>query len=401
MEENIHNYARRLSQSLKRLDNSEIISQENKSKIKEFHLNCVAEGLSTGRTERYVYILKHIAELMKKDFISTDKGDIISLMQEIESMQYKAWTKQLYRVTLKKFYTWLRQSKECPDEVNWLRSSVKINETKLPEELLTPEDIKNMIEKANNPRDKALISLLYESGCRIGEIAMLRIRAVAFDKYGAVVSVSGKTGSRRVRLINSVPYIALWIAQHPQREDPSAYIWLNFNFKKEYRPVQYGLLCKLIKQIAREAGIKKRIYPHLFRHSRATYLANFMTEAQMKNYFGWVQASKMASIYVHLSGKEVDEVLLKINGVKIDETEKSIDREALKPKTCVRCSVVNPATGKFCQRCGMALELKAIIESEDERKKADETMNKLVKDPEVLALLQKKLEFMQAGEIHG
>lgn len=42
---------------------------------------------------------------------------------------------------------------------------------------------------AENPRDKALISVLYESGCRIGEILSLKIRNVEFDNNGSVVIV--------------------------------------------------------------------------------------------------------------------------------------------------------------------------------------------------------------------
>jgi hypothetical protein len=35
----------------------------------------------------------------------------------------------------------------------------------------------------------------------------------------------------------------------------------------------------------------------------------------MKEYFGWVQSSDMASVYVHLSGRDVDSALLKLHGM--------------------------------------------------------------------------------------
>ena len=44
-------------------------------------------------------------------------------------------------------------------------------------------------------------------------------------------------------------------------------------------------------------------------------MANYLTEAQMNVYFGWVQGSDMPSIYVHLSGRDVDYAILKANGV--------------------------------------------------------------------------------------
>jgi len=45
-------------------------------------------------------------------------------------------------------------------------------------------------------------------------------------------------------------------------------------------------------------------------------MANYLTEAQMNAYFGWVQGSDMPSIYVHLSGRDIDDAILKANGVR-------------------------------------------------------------------------------------
>lgn len=42
----------------------------------------------------------------------------------------------------------------------------------------------------------------------------------------------------------------------------------------------------------------------------------------MKQYFGWIQDSNMASVYVHLSGRDVDNVLLKLNGINTGEEKK-------------------------------------------------------------------------------
>ena len=67
------------------------------------------------------------------------------------------------------------------------------------------------------------------------------------------------------------------------------------------------------------AGIAKRVNPHSFRHARASNLANFLTEAQMKEYLGWVGDSRMASTYVHLSGRNIDNALFKLNGIKTED----------------------------------------------------------------------------------
>lgn len=54
--------------------------------------------------------------------------------------------------------------------VSWIKLG-KARLTKLPEELLTPSEIRNMVDAAYNPRDRAIITVLYESNTRIGEFA--------------------------------------------------------------------------------------------------------------------------------------------------------------------------------------------------------------------------------------
>jgi site-specific recombinase XerD len=399
MKGDIHNYKRKLELSLARLENSNICDS-NKKLIFEFHRFCFADGLSIARVERYVFLLKQIAEILRKDFESANKEDIISIVQEIGNRGYTEWTKQFYRVSLKKFYTWLRKSKTCPEEVSWLKSTVKNGNHKLPEELLTADDVRKIIEAADYTRDKTLISMLYETGCRIGELASLCMKNISFDKYGALLIVDGKTGMRRVRIVNSVPYLSAWLAEHKFREKPDAPLWTNMNVNS-CEMIKYKAISHVIKKLALKAGIKKRVNPHAFRHARATYLANHLTEQQLKNYLGWVPGSDMASVYVHLSGRDVDDALLRLNGIKSDhEEENKKENEALKPIKCVRCENDNPATGKFCNKCGMALELNVVMEVEEERRIADETMNQLIKFPKVMAAVQETLAELKAGVKH-
>lgn len=101
----------------------------------------------------------------------------------------------------------------------------------------------------------------------------------------------------------------------------------------------------MLQEIGKRAGIKKAINPHNFRHSRATFLANRFTEAQMNEYFGWIQGSDSSQVYVHLSGRDLDDAVLTLRGMKPKEEKKE---ETLAPKKCTRCGAINKSTGKFC-----------------------------------------------------
>lgn len=386
----IHNYRKRLERTLENIKKSDI-SDVNKKHLLSFHDSCFSEGLSICKTERYLYDLLRLAKVIRKDLNKATREDLLKIVADIEKGSWSCHTKHTFKVTLKKFYRWIEGIDErgvYPKKVRWIKTGVKTSNQMLPGDLLTVEDIENMISSAQKPRDRALVSVLYESGCRIGEIGKLRFKEISFDDYGAKLTVSGKTGSRVVRIVNSAPYLREWMNKHPENKKPDSYIWIN---AYTHEMLSYTRMVELLKRMGRNAGINKRIYPHLFRHSRATYLASRLTEAQMKSYLGWTQGSKMAGVYVHMSGRDTENAILAISGVEI---EKDKEDKRLQKKICIRCKEEHESAALFCRRCGMPLDKKdaeEIIKTESERNEADEIMNKLLNDPEVLELIKKKL----------
>lgn len=364
------------------------MEEKNKTVILSFYDHLLCRGLSKARLLKYLNTLESLNRLFGKTFEDATKSDIAHLVKKIEEKGYSDWTKHDYKVVLKIFYKWLKRTDDYPEEVRWIKARGRKN-TILPEEILTEDEVKKMVESAANLRDKAFILVLYESGCRIGEILSLGLRNVHFDDYGAVLMVSGKTGDRRVRVIYSAPKLASWIENHPLKEKPDAPLWINFSTNNKNAAFSYGATTIMLKKAAKKAGIKKRMYPHLFRHSRATHLANFLTEAQMKQHFGWVQASDMASTYVHLSGRDVDNTLLKLQGIRTKNQEKEV---VLQTIPCQRCREKNSPASKFCMRCGSPLDVQNALRVDELRMKADKLMSFLVQDPDILDKLLNKLE---------
>ena len=184
----------------------------------------------------------------------------------------------------------------------------------------------------------AFILVLYDSGARIGEMLNLKLKNIEFTPHGAKVLLDGKTGRRRILIVPSVRALAAWInTEHPMPDNPDAYVWVN-KYGHGESPINYCYVFNHLKSVAKLAGINKRVYPHLFRHSRATYLASHLTEAQMKHYFGWTQASDMAAVYVHMSGRDVDDALYRLYG--IDEDPKH------KPRDFIECADIIAITEK-------------------------------------------------------
>jgi len=111
----------------------------------------------------------------------------------------------------------------------------------------------------------------------------------------------------------------------------------------------------------------------------------------MNQVFGWKQGSDMPSIYVHLSGRDLDDAILGVYGLKkVEEKEPK-----LKLKICPRCSTSNAIEARFCMKCGLALDIRAAQEIEEVRSKTDKIMDLLMKDSEFRELLMKKLKELE------
>ena len=293
---------------------------DNSTLIEKFLDNCIASGLGKLRVKKYSQQLKWISENFNKPFDKATREDIEKLVIKIiQKEDWAEWTKYDYKIAIKKFYRWLNGGEECSPVARWIPTKISKSNHKLPEDLLTEEEVKKMIEFAPTIRDKAYVITLYETGCRNGEMLSLKIKSISFESQGTILRVHGKTGARRVMTITATPYLRDWINNHPLKDNPDAPLWIMADGAALTQPASSALL----RRIARRAKIKKKVNPHNFRHTRATHLANFLTEAQMKEYLGWTQSSDMAAVYVHLSGRDTDNAILEMNGLKREDKRKA------------------------------------------------------------------------------
>jgi integrase/recombinase XerD len=370
------------------------ILPENIDHIIHFSEQQAAQGNSKCRQVKYISILGKIAEMVDYDFKNATKKEIEKLCGKINNSNLEDWTKHDYLLSIKVFYKFLRDSEEYPVEVKWIRPRRARGHKKLPRELLTIDDVKELAEHANNPRDRCLILMLYETGGRISEVLGLKIKDVEFDKYGALITFpdDGKTGARKVRVIACQPAITNWMRFHPKKENKDAFLLCGIWDYNRGEELNYRHVNDLLKEAGVKAGIKKPLNPHHFRHSRATELAKKLTEAQLCKYMGWAIGSREAATYVHLSGRDTDKAILEMYG--IIEEEKAETK--LKPVDCPRCGIRNDAAAKFCSGCSLGLDLTTVMEFEKSKKDVSTSIIDLIKDKEqalkTLAALTKLLQ---------
>ncbi|KQB36495.1 site-specific integrase [Acidiplasma cupricumulans] len=361
----------------------EKIPENDKKNIINFVNDLELEGISEIRRKNYIQRLRIVARWIPDKFLNPDRNDLRIVREHLENgyinngihKKYSEWTKTTYMKMLKKFYRYILSS----EKFNELFRNVKINSnpgSKIkPDQIIQPWEIRKMVDSATNTRDRALLYTLYDSGCRIGEIITMKIKDLEFDEYGCIIKVSGKTGYRNVRIVgNSIPYIRAWLDSHPFKNDRNAWLFCNLESNIKGRMLEYHNVYAIIRNSIRNAGLdpERRIYPHLFRHTRATILATKLNEVPLENQMGWVHGSKMTSVYVHVSGRDQDNAVLKAYGMKV---EAQTDLEE-KPIRCPRCNEINDSNAKYCRRCWLPFDEKLALEFENKEKEIESTIEK-------------------------
>lgn len=156
----------------------------------------------------------------------------------------------------------------------------------------------------------------------------MTVGSVQFEANYCLITVNGKTGIKRIPLVVSYKPLLEWLKEHPTKNDPAAPLWCSLATNYKGERLSYRHFRLIIKRLAKKAGLKKGVWPYLFRHSTLKNLAKVFTESRLELYAGWVQDSKMARRYVHFSARDLEDAVLKLHGLKKPEEAKGVPRLA-------------------------------------------------------------------------
>ncbi len=361
-------HKRAYEKALERLGN--ITDENNKDGITKFLYYLEHEHskkLTTMSVAGYLGRTIEIAEYLKDKFLnptSDNLNEFLRMKNKVRKDEGKdglSWQSiNLYIATMRIFYQWeFGKDAECLKGL--IRAPREEKEIE-PDDLLSPEEVQQLISATINPRDKALWSLLYDSGCRIGELQTLKIKDLDFNKdYGFSIFVRGKTGGRKVVVMgDSIVHIREWLKAHPFANDKEAYVFCGLNGQNFGKPMTHNLIYYELRSALKRANLNKKVYPHLFRHTRASLLANSIAQAPLEAQMGWKHGSKMTEVYIHLSDAQQEEAIRKMYGIEPKENK----IEASKPKECPRCKELNPSNATQCSRCFLPFDIKLVPDSE-------------------------------------
>ena len=369
-------------------DNRDLSANTRKA-VLEYGEHMKANGLTDRTINKNLYCLATFLKTIgSKDVLKLTREDVEKSMATLERSAYAAKTKQNVKITVRAFYKHLLgQDEYFPPLVRWIKTSITASKKYTPDDILTEQDIRKMLDVTGDPRDAALIAVLYDSGARVGELLNMKVKDIDLQSTPGHARLTGKTGTRIVPLIFSVPYVARYLDSYTNKK-PESPLWHTIGtWSQKGAALDRAGVARVLKKAAERAGISKPTNPHAFRHARATWAANRLSDQLLKNFFGWTNGSRMAEVYVALSGRDLDDAWLQANGQPIPEKHEPV----LKAIPCPKCKYENPTTASYCQRCGAPLDISIAMKTEEAQKAAIST----AVNPDDIQFLVKQLVDME------
>ncbi|MBE0522486.1 MAG: tyrosine-type recombinase/integrase [Candidatus Methanoperedenaceae archaeon] len=390
--DDIHEFDKQYNRALNKLK-SGVNSEINRELLQDYVRFCRKKGNKKSTITADLMVAIRFVNLVDNDLDKLEERDLDKLIDYLEAENKDDFS---YRKFAKKFFGWLTNG----DLPKWIRElKVPHKDTPVqPSDLLTKSEMDALLNACMEPRDKALVATLLDSGMRIGALGTLRIKNIQHNNMGAVLymSVTGKnqktTAPKPVPITWSTGYLNAWLDVHPLKHDPEAPLWVSTYGKYIGNPMSYNTLVQRLRQIKKRSGVKKRIHFHLFRHQKVTtMILEKFSDQQIKFQAGWTQDSnRMMKVYGNFQDGDMVKSIYANYGLS-DMGGKQVTLER-----CPRCHIVLVPDARVCHQCALILDSTLSKDVQEMEAGIPDALAVFMNDPEVLRKFQEALTKTQA-----
>jgi len=275
------------------------------------------KGLSPNSIEAYLSDLAKLEQYLLSSGVEhgpeyLDQEQLGSFLVWISELGLSARSQARILSGIKAFYRYLLMEELIEKDPTALLEGPRLG-SPLPEVLTVPE-IDRMLEKIDlskpqGRRNKAMLETLYSCGLRVTELVGLQISGI-FRAEG-FIKVIGKGDKERLvpfspRAIREIDLYLLdrnTLLIQPGNED---ILFLN----RRGRKLSRNMVFTIIKELAREAGIRKKVSPHTFRHSFATHLVEGGADLRAVQEMLGHESITTTEIYTHLDREYLREAII-------------------------------------------------------------------------------------------
>jgi site-specific recombinase XerD len=188
-------------------------------------------------------------------------------------------------------------------------------------QVLSREQVAQALAACGNLRDRLLVSLLYETGMRIGAALGLRHADIcSWELTVRIVPRQENADWARTKGINAYPLqvTAEWVQLYADylvrefRDCGSDYVFVNLWQEPRGQALTYAAVADLFRRLSRKVGFK--VHPHMFRHTHGTELVQHGLDVVMVQQRLGHQQVQTTRKYLHLSANEVNAAIRAFQG---------------------------------------------------------------------------------------
>ena len=208
-----------------------------------------------------------------KSYCELSKEEVLDFLQSLYKSQSESSISRILS-TLRSFYKFLMIEGVCKKNF-WAQINNPLRLRKIPE-ILKIEEVEKFLEsipvsRRLEIRDRAMFEILYSCGLRVSEIVNLKMQNIDFEEE--LLRFKGKGNKERIVPIGkkSIRFLEKYLKHSRseiKKEYRTDYVFINRSGKKMTRQGFW----KILKKYAARVGLKKNLYPHIFRHSFATHM---------------------------------------------------------------------------------------------------------------------------------
>lgn len=293
------------------------VQTKNRKPIRNKNIVLPAGYLELLQQERYSkntiktythYFKDFVAEFSNRNLEEISKQEINHYILNLINNEKISNSQQNQRINSIKFY----YEKVLGKSTEYYQVERPRKERKLPD-VLSKEDIAAMLKATANNKHKSLIAVIYSCGLRRSEAVNLKIEDV--DSKRMQIKIKGAKG-KKDRYVTLAEKTLIYLRAYYKENRPAFYLFEGAYGKKYSETSVYNV----IKKAALKAGLKKRVYPHILRHSFATHnLEQGMDLRYIQELLGH-ESSKTTEIYTHVSQKDFSKFKNPIDDDYFDDT---------------------------------------------------------------------------------
>lgn len=226
-----------------------------------------APRLSPKTVEFYKSTLNEFMALINKPLNKIVESDVEYYLQAKRPCNTNASLNNLRR-NLSAFFTWMRKEKIISE--NPCDGIEPYTMVEKPIDHMEATDMEKLKNGCAHARDRALIEFMRSTAMRRGEVPLVKIRDIDF-RNGKIVIFGEKTQKYRTVFLDNVAihYIQEYLKDRGVSENSREPLFTHIRGDKT-KVLDVDGVYSSIKDIARRAGLDRRVYPHLFRKTTAT-----------------------------------------------------------------------------------------------------------------------------------